>query len=246
MIENYKPLTNPVFIFSSIRSGSTLLRCILNSHSHIYSPHELHFRYLNIISENEYLHQALKFLDLNTKELKMVLWDSIYYYLLKMSKKKMIIDKSPSNLWAWEEINKFWTNAKYIFLKRDPATIVRSILCTNDGRNLEEAVDLIFKVVKTMEIAQLTLNKSIVVSYEDFTTYPKSIFKKICDFLNVEYESNMLDYGSKEHGPLEYGIGDWSSKIKSGKILKMKTERISPKLNSKLLYACKIWEYPIF
>ncbi len=34
----------PCFLLSSVRSGSTLSRVILNSHSQIHSPHEMHFR----------------------------------------------------------------------------------------------------------------------------------------------------------------------------------------------------------
>src|SRR3954467_12084339 len=35
-------LEQPVFVLSSIRSGSTLLRVLLNSHTAIHAPHELH------------------------------------------------------------------------------------------------------------------------------------------------------------------------------------------------------------
>jgi len=34
----------PVFILCTLRSGSTLLRVLLNSHSQIHAPHELHLR----------------------------------------------------------------------------------------------------------------------------------------------------------------------------------------------------------
>jgi hypothetical protein len=37
-------LTGPTFVLSSVRSGSTLLRLILDSHPEICSPHELHLR----------------------------------------------------------------------------------------------------------------------------------------------------------------------------------------------------------
>src|SRR3954470_10054533 len=39
---------SPVFVLSSVRSGSTLLRVLLNSHSQIRAPHELHLRTLQV------------------------------------------------------------------------------------------------------------------------------------------------------------------------------------------------------
>ncbi|MFJ8165549.1 hypothetical protein ACIRBY_32180 [Streptomyces sp. NPDC096136] len=33
---------SPVFLLSAVRSGPTLLRCVLDSHSRLHAPHELH------------------------------------------------------------------------------------------------------------------------------------------------------------------------------------------------------------
>jgi len=38
----------PVFVICTLRSGSTLLRVPLDSHSQIRSPHELHLRYVSV------------------------------------------------------------------------------------------------------------------------------------------------------------------------------------------------------
>jgi hypothetical protein len=50
-----RELSRPAFIFSSVRSGSTLLRLILSSHSQVYAPHELH---LANIKKVEFGHAA--------------------------------------------------------------------------------------------------------------------------------------------------------------------------------------------
>ncbi|MFC7591929.1 sulfotransferase [Nonomuraea antimicrobica] len=39
---------SPVFVISPVRSGSTLLRMLLNSHSRIRAPHELHLRTIGV------------------------------------------------------------------------------------------------------------------------------------------------------------------------------------------------------
>ena len=38
----------PVFVMCTLRSGSTLLRVLLNSHSQIHAPHEIHLRYVSV------------------------------------------------------------------------------------------------------------------------------------------------------------------------------------------------------
>ena len=47
-------VASPVFLLSAIRSGSTLLRSILNSHPAVCAPHELHLRYLKVSIDSEY------------------------------------------------------------------------------------------------------------------------------------------------------------------------------------------------
>ena len=44
------------------------------------------------------------------------------------------------------------------------------------------------------------------------------VTREICDFLGVEWEAGMLDYGQHDHGEFRPHIGDWSETIKSGRI----------------------------
>ena len=41
-------VTAPTFILSSVRSGSTLLRLLLDSHPDICAPHEMHLRGIGV------------------------------------------------------------------------------------------------------------------------------------------------------------------------------------------------------
>src|SRR5579875_3716107 len=52
-------LTAPVFIMSSVRSGSTLLRVLLDTHSQIHAPHELHLRSIKVQLANSYVAKAM-------------------------------------------------------------------------------------------------------------------------------------------------------------------------------------------
>ena len=52
-------LTAPVFIFSAPRSGSTLLRVILGSHSSLYAPPELPLKHVGVRAETQWLQASL-------------------------------------------------------------------------------------------------------------------------------------------------------------------------------------------
>src|SRR3954449_5059446 len=53
-------IESPAFILSSVRSGSTLLRVLLNSHSQIHSPHELHLRHIEVQLTAKFAAKSLK------------------------------------------------------------------------------------------------------------------------------------------------------------------------------------------
>jgi sulfotransferase family protein len=57
-----------------------------------------------------------------------------------------------------------------------------------------------------------------VVRYEDLTDDPAAALKDLCSFLEIEFEAEMLEYGSRNDGNLQKGLGDWKDKIRSGTI----------------------------
>ena len=54
--------------------------------------------------------------------------------------------------------------------------------------------------------------------YEDLAADPAAETRRLCEFLGVDWEPTMLDYGRFDHGRYRPGIGDWKEKIKSGEV----------------------------
>ncbi|MBM0274501.1 sulfotransferase [Micromonospora tarensis] len=94
-------VTSPVFVLSSIRSGSTLLRCILNTHSQLHAPHELQLVDLAVGIESRFARLAMEVAVLGTRELEHLLWDRVLHRELLRSGKPIVIDKTPTNLLRW-------------------------------------------------------------------------------------------------------------------------------------------------
>jgi hypothetical protein len=203
----------PVFVICTLRSGSTLLRVLLDSHSQIRSPHELHLRYVSVHFDQKWSERSMKELGLDTRAADYLLWDRLLHRELTASRKSIIADKTPNNVFIVDRLREAWPDARFIFLLRHPGAIARS----RQKYKGEGADELIIKYVEALEAARQTYDGH-TVRYEDLTENPERELRKICDFLGVAFEPGMIDYGAQDHGRYKSGLGDWNEKIKSGAI----------------------------
>ena len=60
--------------------------------------------------------------------------------------------------------------------------------------------------------------EGLTVRYEEVTTDPAHEAGRLCDFLGVRYEPEMVDYGRFDHGRYRPGLGDFADKIKTGQV----------------------------
>lgn len=216
--ERDRLLRQPVFIIAPVRSGSTLLRLLLNAHSQLHAPHELHFRRLEVKASTSLAVRSMEALDLKQSDLEHLLWDRVLHRELEKSGKRFIVEKTPSNAFVYKRIAACWPDARFIFLLRHPVSIATSWHEADPKkRNAEEAALDALRYMNAVERARKNLPGHLV-RYEEVTSDPTSALKGICSFLGLEFEPEMLDYGSKANGDFTKGLGDWKDKIKSGTI----------------------------
>jgi hypothetical protein len=242
-------VNSPVFLLAPTRSGSTLLRVILDTHSQICAPHELHLQTLHVSISPDFGNLAMRPLGMNERRLEHLLWDRLLDRELAASGKKIIVDKTPNNLWIWERLPEAWPKARYLFLIRHPGSIYNSLMRvgTRGGtgeskRSPDEAVARVVKYVELMEAARAGLS-GLTVRYEDVTTDPPAATQRICEFLHVPWEASMLDYGAVDHGPYRAKLGDWGDKIKSGKVNSDIVIPTPEEVPAGLHDACRTWGY---
>ncbi|GAB3675983.1 sulfotransferase [Actinocorallia lasiicapitis] len=233
---------SPVFVLSSVRAGSTLLRMILNSHSEIRAPHELHLRTLEVRPNRDFTEDVMQALGLTRKELEHLLWDRVLHHELERSGKSIVVDKTPANALIWRRIASAWPDARYIFLLRHPQSVVESVLNRRKGAEPDAVIKEVLDYVTGVEEARQHCD-GLTVRYEDLTADPVTQTKAICDYLGVEWEQEMLDYGKHDHGEIRPVFGDWSANIKSGEV---KAARPLPKKDEiavQLQDICRAWGY---
>lgn len=217
-------LTAPVFILSAARSGSTLTRVILGSHSRLYAPPELPLKQLGVRSETAWIRTSIEALGLTTAELDYMLWDRVLSDALERSGKPRIVVKTPSNVLIWEQLAECWPDAKFIVLLRHPAAAVTSLHTLwkpewhpDESGTFEESVAKSLRYMSKVEEARQGL-PALTVRYEELTADPEKVTREMCDFLDLPFEPAMLEYGKFRHSGLEPGLGDGSENIRSGRI----------------------------
>lgn len=233
----------PVFLCSSVRSGSTLLRAVLNTHSRVHAPHETHFRRLQVTLSTEPVNQAMTALDLNQRDLEHLLWDRLLHRELTRSGKQVLVEKTPSNVFIVDRLRKAWPGARFIYLLRHPYSVATSWHeAKPDDRPMERSVPYTLNFMEHVERAR-TRHPGLTVRYEDLTADPRTVTRSICDFLQIEWEEEMLDYGSGDHGEWVPGIGDWREKIRSGTVQRGRPLPEPDDVPIELRDMCRTWGY---
>ncbi|WP_330281668.1 sulfotransferase family protein [Streptomyces sp. NBC_00588] len=235
---------SPVFVLSSVRSGSTLLRVLLNSHSRIRAPHEMHLRTLHVHLSREFTADAMRELQLDKDELEHLLWDRVLHLELTRSGKDVIVDKTPPNTLIWPRLHRCWPHARYILLLRHPGAVIASLTDRRTDPDREAIEAEVLDYSEKLEAARQSLDTH-VVTYEELTAEPERVTRALCDYLGVEWESGMLDYGTKDHGTFRPQLGDWSSTIRSGRIQPARPADGTAALPPRLAELARAWGYPV-
>ena len=233
----------PAFVLCSVRSGSTLLRVLLDSHSQIVSPQELHLRDVGVQIKSDYAQQALQELGLDVKELEYLLWDRVLHRELEESGKQHVVNKTPNDVFITDRILECWPDARFIFLLRHPAAIVRSRQEVRPQDSVERHVSMVLRYGDALERARRT-HAGITVRYEELTADPAAVTQRLCAFLGVPWEPQMVDYGRFAHGRYRPGLGDWKEKIRSGRVQPAAPLPAVDEIPAELHGLCAAWGYP--
>ncbi|MEU9389796.1 sulfotransferase [Streptomyces sp. NPDC048324] len=235
---------SPVFVLSSVRSGSTLLRVLLNSHSRVRAPHEMHLRTLHVHLSREFTADAMEALRLDKDELEHLLWDRVLHLELTRSGKDVIVDKTPPNALIWPRLHRCWPNARYILLLRHPGAVIASLTDRRTDPDHAAIRAEVLGYAEKLEEARRNLDAH-VLRYEDLTADPEGATRALCAYLGVAWEPAMLDYGGQDHGTFRPQLGDWSATIRSGRVQPARTAGAGAELPSRLAELAKAWGYPV-
>lgn len=213
----------PVFIVGCDRSGTTLLRLMLNKHSKIDIPDEsdfvsylsdkrkkygdlnkdenLELLYRDLYSVNRY--RAWR-LDEKTVREKIFSSDRSFRTILRapfelhmeQQGKKRWGDKTPQYTRHIPQINKIFPDALFINIIRDGRDVATSLKKVSWFSN--NIIDIAYYWKKNVHLAcaskKILGNRYLQITYEDLVTSPQETLQNICAFINESYEPSMMEY----------------------------------------------------
>ncbi|MDO9269104.1 MAG: sulfotransferase [Methylobacter sp.] len=236
-----EPVEQPIFILSCVRSGSTMLRCIVDTHPNLCSPGHLNLGPLcaNLYATTYYSLGKLPGMEteeqreqLAIKETRRVVTDILGRYTQGKGKKKWC-EKSTVNIDYLEILAKIFPQAKYICLYRNCLDVAYSCIKFNPLGYMHELSAYVQncptnfvaamianwqeKTGKLIAFEQAHANQCIRINYESLVLQPEHVLAKLFDFLDEPWDARLID--SIFQVPHDQGEGDLKVWF-SGKISK--------------------------
>lgn len=194
----------PIFIVGPVRSGSTLLRVLLDHHSLLNICSEFEGAVSQAIGDDwpdieQYRHFVKH--DRQMKALNVELDESlgyealVHYFLCQMndrSDKPFIGTSVHSRI---DLLPKLWPEAIFIHILRDPRDVARSAIGMGWVGNVHEGIKYWIDAEIRWDrlCAQVPESQRLEIRYEELVEAPSKYLAQVCDFLKVEYEPGMLD-----------------------------------------------------
>lgn len=199
--------SRPVFVVGPVRSGSTFLRLMLDSHPGIANPGECDFlfdmvsdsggfplvtEYLDWLSSNR-IYQAKQLVasaDLAYGEL-------MQSFVAQMRPAGKVLAMNVHR--HFHRIPKVFPNARYIRLLRDPRDVARSCIGMGWVGHVYYGVDIWIDAEDSWQKLKSSIapESYLEIRYEDLVADVRTGLSAICRFLELEYSDEMMQYSSR-------------------------------------------------
>lgn len=196
----------PVFVVGAERSGSTLLRLMLDQHPQLSFPHQLEFAVDWISDQGDFPD-----LDVYRDNL---LQDPVFMrsgfqirsteFRDYVSLTRDFLDQKRNGAKVaggtvhrnFHRLHHVWPNARYVHLIRDPRAVARSSVNMGWDGNVWFAADRWMEAESLWDhlAASLRPGSYITVRYEDLVRDPGAELERICHFVGVPFDGSMLEF----------------------------------------------------
>ncbi|MGH9161346.1 MAG: sulfotransferase family protein, partial [Vicinamibacteraceae bacterium] len=215
--------TAPIFIVGLNRSGTTLLRLMLDAHSRIAIPNESHFflRYYKRRAELADLrepHRRVALVEQILREPYVQRWDrklapsdidlgqctsleetirQIYLAYARLFGKDLWGDKTPEYSTEAHVLNRMFPDARFIHLIRDGRDVALSIIQRKWGP--DDFVTAMRAWAQDVTwtrkmLGMLPEDRYVELRFEDLIARPEAELRRVTEFLGVGFEEQMLRY----------------------------------------------------
>lgn len=203
------PANRPIFIVGSPRSGTTLMRSILDAHPHIFCPawETGLFVHMDALMNGDLLKvmkdEGAKF-PVSRADLidwvRRVALDLIGQFG-KQSGKQRWAEKTPAHVHHMELIHEVFPDAQFIHMIRCGSDVVKSLQNMSWApRRIRWSINTWVESVRVgREVgARLSAEQYTEVRYEKLLQEPQEVLKGLCEFLKEPFAAQMLEFHQPE------------------------------------------------
>lgn len=211
-----------LFLIGMPRSGTKLLRSLLNNHKEVFIPEVETLFIPDLLKKYGENRLTLEMVDNVITDLKKSLF--FFYYLQSRSfdfdrfkcedlsikefldlfftelaiqenqDVKWVGDKSPNYIYEVKLLMSFYPNAKFIHIVRDPRDYALSMRKTWNKNIYRAAYRWSHGMREIYNIPQNKAANSIIeIKYEDLIKFPQITLQKVCDFIGLEFQPDMTE-----------------------------------------------------
>lgn len=199
-------IQSPVFLVGAERSGTTLLRLMLDHHPQIAFNAESEFLVSHVSDAGDFpdvaAYRRMLLEDRVFRHSRFHIDDGLDFPALAHDflRQKLVRDgKSIVGAtvhYGFSKLRYIWPDARYIYLLRDGRDVASSVVLMGWAGNSYVAADWWLNAESEWSEfrAGLTTSQWIEVRYEDLTTDATAQLGRVCDFIGVAYSPKMFDY----------------------------------------------------
>lgn len=212
-----------IFIGGSPRSGTTLVRQILNSHPEIFAGGEFDLIPLivRLWNDGQFRIRGGKLKNyISPENFETIIRKLVFDFLdpnRKRTQKKHIAEKTPSNVLVFDDLHQIFPDAYLIHVIRDGRDVICSMMEVADlhekhSRDIPPMINRIDSCAKTWREYVLAprANKKVYESkefqqhyfeirYEELTHFPDEVIRQLCDWLGVDFSEKMTSHHLEDH-----------------------------------------------
>ncbi len=253
MSNNLSLISQPIFLVGAERSGTTLLRLMLDSHPHIAFQSEFEFvvdyfqgnDYPSLDDYYEYLSADRIFKSGNWRIDRSLNYPQLVNSFLVQKREstgKYFVGATVHR--HFDRLLKIWSDAKFIHIVRDGRDVARSCINMNWAGNVWTGSDRWIEVEQLWSKIKdnLESDRYLEVRYETLIARPETTLEDISRFIGTEYNPLMLSYAKNS----TYDLPDpkllcqWKRKLSESEI-----RLLEAKIGSMLLeYDYELSELP--
>ncbi|MFY0592608.1 sulfotransferase family protein [Roseivirga sp.] len=241
-------MSNILFIGGCERSGTTMLASLLCGSGDCVSAPESQFKSRllsnDLLSKKdlEYLKSDFRFglwndgeflshIDLNQVK-KYQFLPELLNYKFHDKDYRFFVDHTPTNFYDYHSLKIFYPQAKFLHIIRDGRAVYNSFRSLTWGpKDAIRASEWWLKKV-SLGMAPLALGEDVyTVFYEELVRNPEDVLKRICDWLAISFDDNMIKgdnsflptYTQVQHSLVGKGVSvnrldSWKTKLSSKEI----------------------------